>query len=81
MTHDVVLVLDCGATNVRAIAVDSRGNRLAQAAVANASAPGAENPPSFHSCRNFMRPRRAPFVSTAPLSIRYRRRKSDAMWA
>ncbi|MGL5283174.1 MAG: hypothetical protein ACRC8W_15760, partial [Plesiomonas shigelloides] len=28
MTHDVVLVLDCGATNVRAIAVDSRGNRL-----------------------------------------------------
>ncbi|WP_047707454.1 L-fuculokinase [Plesiomonas sp. ZOR0011] len=44
MTHDVVLVLDCGATNVRAIAVDSRGNRLAQAAVANASAPGAENP-------------------------------------
>lgn len=44
MTHDVVLVLDCGATNVRAIAVDSRGNRLAQATVANASAPGAENP-------------------------------------
>ncbi|MEG2827858.1 MAG: L-fuculokinase [Edwardsiella sp. (in: enterobacteria)] len=43
MTHDVVLVLDCGATNVRAIAVDAHGNVVAQAAQANASQAGAED--------------------------------------
>lgn len=40
----VVLVLDCGATNVRVIAVDRRGNVVARAAVANASETAAENP-------------------------------------
>ncbi len=42
--QDAVLVLDCGATNVRAIAVDSQGRILAKAAVANASEQAAENP-------------------------------------
>lgn len=43
MTHDVVLVLDCGATNVRAIAVDPHGNVVAQASQANASQAGDED--------------------------------------
>lgn len=40
----VVLVFDCGATNVRAIAVDRKGNIVARAAVVNASEAAAENP-------------------------------------
>ncbi|WP_333891852.1 FGGY family carbohydrate kinase, partial [Atlantibacter subterraneus] len=42
--QDAVLVLDCGATNVRAIAVDNRGQILAKGVVANASEPAAEDP-------------------------------------
>ncbi len=38
------LVLDCGATNVRAIALDPEGKIVARAAVANASERAAENP-------------------------------------
>ena len=37
MKQDVILVLDCGATNVRAMAVDRQGNIIARAATANAS--------------------------------------------
>lgn len=34
MKQDVILVLDCGATNVRAMAVDRQGNIIARAATA-----------------------------------------------
>lgn len=44
MGRDVVIVLDCGATNVRAIAVDTRGNVVAKAAEKNITAPADENP-------------------------------------
>ncbi|WP_313668521.1 L-fuculokinase [Atlantibacter sp.] len=44
MMQDAVLVLDCGATNVRAIAIDKRGQILARGVVANASEPAAEDP-------------------------------------
>ncbi|KAA9002794.1 L-fuculokinase [Affinibrenneria salicis] len=44
MRQEAVLVLDCGATNVRAIALDRQGRVIANAAVANASRPAAENP-------------------------------------
>ena len=44
MGQDVVIVLDCGATNVRAIAVDTRGNVIAKAAEKNITAPAEENP-------------------------------------
>lgn len=43
MKQDVILVLDCGATNVRAIAVDRQGKIVARAAVANASEAAVEN--------------------------------------
>ena len=43
MKNDVILVLDCGATNVRAIAVDRQGNIVARAATANASEIAVEN--------------------------------------
>lgn len=43
MKQDVILVLDCGATNVRAMAVDRQGNIIARAATANASDIAAEN--------------------------------------
>lgn len=43
MKQDVILVLDCGATNVRAIAVNRQGKIVARAAVANASEIAAEN--------------------------------------
>ncbi|MGL4683520.1 MAG: L-fuculokinase [Gibbsiella quercinecans] len=43
MKHDVILVLDCGATNVRAIAVDRQGKIIARAATANASDIAVEN--------------------------------------
>lgn len=43
MKHDVILVLDCGATNVRAIAVDRQGKIVARAATENASEIAARN--------------------------------------
>ncbi|POT57221.1 L-fuculokinase [Citrobacter amalonaticus] len=43
MKQDVILVLDCGATNVRAIAVDRQGKIVARSATANASDIAAEN--------------------------------------
>lgn len=43
MKKEVILVLDCGATNVRAIAVDRQGKIVARAAVANASEVSADN--------------------------------------
>ena len=43
MNQDVILVLDCGATNVRAIAVDRQGNIVARAATPNASDIAVEN--------------------------------------
>jgi L-fuculokinase len=43
MNHDVVIVLDCGATNVRAIAVDTKGTVVARASTPNSSQPGAEH--------------------------------------
>ncbi|OIV47210.1 L-fuculokinase [Sodalis sp. TME1] len=44
MNRDVVIVLDCGATSIRAIAVDAEGRLVAQATTPNATAPAAENP-------------------------------------
>ncbi|MEO8409285.1 MAG: L-fuculokinase [Propionivibrio sp.] len=41
---DVFVVLDCGATNVRAIAVDGAGRIIAKSVVPNATQPAAENP-------------------------------------
>ncbi|HCB1498884.1 L-fuculokinase [Klebsiella oxytoca] len=43
MKNEVILVLDCGATNVRAIAVDRQGKIIARAATANASDIAVEN--------------------------------------
>lgn len=43
MKQDVILVLDCGATNVRAIAVNRQGKIVARAATANASEIAVEN--------------------------------------
>ncbi len=43
MKQDVILVLDCGATNVRAIAVDRQGKIVARASTPNASDIAAEN--------------------------------------
>ncbi|HIA0777282.1 TPA: L-fuculokinase [Salmonella enterica subsp. enterica] len=43
MKQDVILVLDCGATNVRAIAVDRQGKIVARASIANASDITVEN--------------------------------------
>jgi len=43
MANDVVVVLDCGATNVRAIAVDTRGKIVAKGVLPNATQPAAEN--------------------------------------
>ncbi len=37
--QDVVLVLDCGATNVRAIAVDAQGNVIVKESTPNTSDP------------------------------------------
>ena len=47
MVNDVVVVLDCGATNVRAIAVDTNGKIVAKSVLPNATQPAAENP-SWH---------------------------------
>ncbi|XBS70231.1 L-fuculokinase [Acerihabitans sp. KWT182] len=44
MSQDVVIVLDCGATNLRAVAVSATGTVVAKAVVPNASRPGRENP-------------------------------------
>lgn len=44
MTQDVVVVLDCGATNVRAIAVDTKGCIVAQSATANITETASEHP-------------------------------------
>ena len=41
---NVVVVLDCGATNVRAIAVSTEGVVVAKSAIPNATQPSAENP-------------------------------------
>ena len=43
MGQDVVIVLDCGATNVRAIAVNTQGRVVAKAAEQNITAPAEEN--------------------------------------
>lgn len=43
MKQDVILVLDCGATNVRVIAVNRQGKIVARAATANASDIAVEN--------------------------------------
>lgn len=43
MKQEVILVLDCGATNIRAIAVDRQGKIIARAATANASDIAIEN--------------------------------------
>ncbi|WP_434583274.1 L-fuculokinase [Klebsiella sp. R390] len=43
MKNEVILVLDCGATNVRAIAVDRQGKIVARASTANASESAYEN--------------------------------------
>ncbi len=42
MANDVVVVLDCGATNVRAIAVDTQGKVVAKGVLPNATQPAAE---------------------------------------
>jgi len=44
MENDVIVVLDCGATNVRAIAVDTRGKIVAKSVLPNATQAAAENP-------------------------------------
>ncbi|MGS4818774.1 L-fuculokinase [Raoultella terrigena] len=43
MKQEVILVLDCGATNIRAIAVDRQGKIVARASTPNASDVAAEN--------------------------------------
>lgn len=43
MKQDVILVLDCGATNVRVMAVDRQGKIVARASTANASDIATEN--------------------------------------
>lgn len=44
MQQSVVLVFDCGATNIRAIAIDRRGKTVAHVTTANSSEVSAENP-------------------------------------
>ncbi|WET17233.1 L-fuculokinase [Yersinia intermedia] len=44
MKRDVVIVLDCGATNIRAIAVDPQGVVVAKAVMPNHSQPDPANP-------------------------------------
>lgn len=43
MKREVILVLDCGATNVRAMAIDRQGNIVTRASVPNASEQATEN--------------------------------------
>ena len=42
--QDIVIVLDCGATNIRAVAVDSQGRVIGRHAVPNLAVPSRENP-------------------------------------
>lgn len=44
MKRDVVIVLDCGATNIRAIAVNPQGVVVAKAVQPNHSQPDPANP-------------------------------------
>lgn len=44
MQKDIVIVLDCGATNIRAMAIDERGNVLASAHQQNFTLNPSENP-------------------------------------
>ena len=44
MQNEIVIVLDCGATNIRAMAIDSQGNVLASAHEQNFTLYSAENP-------------------------------------
>ena len=44
MMTDAIVVLDCGATNVRAIAVDTSGRIVAKRVLPNATQPSLENP-------------------------------------
>lgn len=44
MRQDIVIVLDCGATNIRAIAIAADGRVIAKAVTPNASQPDRENP-------------------------------------
>jgi L-fuculokinase len=44
MMTDAIVVLDCGATNVRAIAVDTTGRIVAKSVLPNATQPSQENP-------------------------------------
>ncbi|TCL06079.1 L-fuculokinase [Sodalis ligni] len=44
MSQNVVIVLDCGATNLRAVALSPEGMVVAKAVIPNASRPGGENP-------------------------------------
>ena len=55
MKQEVILVLDCGATNVRAIAVDRQGKIIARASTPNASDIAAENG-IWHGKKNGNRP-------------------------
>jgi L-fuculokinase len=43
-THDIVIVFDCGATNVRVIAIDSLGRIIASESSANSTKPDPFNP-------------------------------------
>lgn len=43
MNHEVMLVLDCGATNVRAMAIDRQGTIVSRASTPNASERAVEN--------------------------------------
>ena len=49
MKQEVILVLDCGATNVRAIAVNRQGKIVARASTPNASDIAMENN-TWHQC-------------------------------
>ncbi|PWW06777.1 L-fuculokinase [Mangrovibacter plantisponsor] len=44
MKQDIILVLDCGATNIRAIAVNKQGHIVGRATTENTSIPSPENP-------------------------------------
>lgn len=44
MVNQVIVVLDCGATNVRAIAVDTSGRIVAKSVLPNSTQASAENP-------------------------------------
>lgn len=66
MKQDVILVLDCGATNVRAMAVDRQGKIIARAATANASDIAAEI--GWYGVGEFSSPEQA----RAQVAYRYR---------